>query len=108
MKCTDVTLKYYKEEKFNIYDAMKRGIRVGLASVIDHFYVNCKNKQINPEHTGKENYLKLLDFNSLYSSAIVQVLANGEISVCSKKNILGLAHITKFITILEILKLLMS
>ena len=76
--------------------------------MIGHFYVNCKNKQINPEHTGKENYIKLLDFNSLYSSAVVQALPTGEISVCSKKNNLGLAHITKFITILEILNMMMS
>ena len=40
------------------------------------------NKEINPEYTGKENYLKYLDFNSLYASAMVQALPTGEIKVC--------------------------
>ena len=40
------------------------------------------NKHIVPEYTGKENYLKCLDFNSLYASAMVQALPTGEIKVC--------------------------
>ena len=40
------------------------------------------NKGIDPEYTGKENYLKYLDFNSLYASAMVQALTTGEIKVC--------------------------
>ena len=40
------------------------------------------NKGIDPEYTGKENYLKYLDFNSLYASAMVQALPTGEIKVC--------------------------
>ena len=40
------------------------------------------NEEINPEYTGKENYLKYLDFNSLYASAMVQALPTGEIKVC--------------------------
>ena len=40
------------------------------------------NKQIDPEYAGKENYLKYLDFNSLYASAMVQALPTGEIKVC--------------------------
>ena len=39
------------------------------------------NKQIDPEYAGKENYLKYLDFNSLYASAMVQALPIGEIKV---------------------------
>ena len=39
-------------------------------------------KQIDPEYKGKENYLKYLEFNSLYASAMVQALPTGEISVC--------------------------
>ena len=45
-------------------------------------YVKCMNKQIDPEYAGKENYLKYLDFNSLYASAMVQALPTGEIKVC--------------------------
>ena len=41
------------------------------------------NKQIDPEYTGKENYLKYLDFNSFYASAMVQALPTGEISMCN-------------------------
>ena len=40
------------------------------------------NKSIDPENAGKENYLKYLDFNSLYASAMVQALPTGEIKVC--------------------------
>ena len=42
------------------------------------------NKQTDPEYTGKENYLKYLDFNSLYASAMVQALPTGEIKLCDK------------------------
>ena len=42
--------------------------------MIGHCYVNCKNKQLDPEYTGNENYLKCLDFNLLYASAMVQAL----------------------------------
>ena len=40
------------------------------------------NKGIDHEHFGKENYLKYLDFNSLYASATVQALPTGQIKVC--------------------------
>ena len=40
------------------------------------------NKGIDPEYTEKENYLKYLDFNSLYASAMVQALPTAEIKVC--------------------------
>ena len=40
------------------------------------------NKGIEPEYTGKENYLKYLDFISLYASAMVQALPTGDIKVC--------------------------
>ena len=56
-------------------------MRGGLASVFGDCHVKCKNKeisetalQIDPEYTGKENYLKYLVFNSLYASAMVQAL----------------------------------
>ena len=65
LKYTNVRLKNYKENTVNIYDTIQHGIRGGLASVLDDCHVNCKNKEIDPEHTGKENYLKYLDFNSL-------------------------------------------
>ena len=58
------------------------GIRGGLASVLGDCHVKCKNKEIDPENTMKENYLKYLDFNSLYASAMVQALPTGEIKVC--------------------------
>ena len=82
MKYTTVRLKYYKEHTVNIYDTIQHGFIVGLASVLGDCHVNCKNKEIDPEYTGKENYLKYLDFNSLYASAMVQILLNGEIKVC--------------------------
>ena len=41
------------------------------------------NKQIDPEYNRKENYLKYLDFNSLYASAMVQALPTGQISMCN-------------------------
>ena len=44
------------------------------------------NKQIDPEYAGKENYLKYLDFNSLYASAMVQALPTGEIKVCEPRS----------------------
>ena len=40
------------------------------------------NTQIDPEYTGKENYLKYLKFNSLYASAMIQALPNGEFKLC--------------------------
>ena len=81
MKYTNVRLKYYKENTVNIYDTIQHGIRCGLASVLGDCHVKCMNKQIDPEYTGKENYLKYLDFNSLYASAMVQALPTGEIKV---------------------------
>ena len=82
LKNTNVRLKYYKENTVNIYDTKQHGIRGGLASVLGDCYVKCLNKQIDPEYAGKENYLKYLDFNSLYASAMVQALPTGEIKVC--------------------------
>ena len=82
LKYTNVRLKYYQENKVNIYDTIQHGIRGGLASVLGDCHVKCMNKQIDPEYTGKENYLKYLDFNSLYASAMVLALATGEISMC--------------------------
>ena len=55
---------------------------VVLASVLCACHVKCKNKEKDPEYTGSENYLKYLDFNSLYASAMVQALPTGEIKVC--------------------------
>ena len=83
LKYTKVRLKYYKENTVNIYDTIQHGIRGGLASVLGDCHVKCTNKQIDPEYTGKENYLKYLDFNSLYASAMVQALPSGEIKVCA-------------------------
>ena len=89
LKYTNVRLKYYKENTVNIYDTIQHGIRGGLASVLGDCHVKCKHKeisetasQIDPEYTGKENYLKFLDFNSLYASNMVQALPTGEIKVC--------------------------
>ena len=82
LKYTNVRLKYYKENTVNIYDTIQQGIRGGLASVLGDCHVKCMNKQIDPEYAGKENYLKYLDFNSLYASAMVQALPTGEIKVC--------------------------
>ena len=81
LKYTNVRLKYYKANTVNIYDTTQHGIRGGLASVLGDCHVKCMNKGIDPEYTGKENYLKYLDFNSLYASAMVQALATGEIKV---------------------------
>ena len=78
---TNVRLKYYKEKIVNIYDTIQHGIRAGLALVLGDCHVKCMNKQIDPEYTGKENYLKYLDFNSLYASSMVQPLPTGEIKV---------------------------
>ena len=82
LKYTDVKLNYYKESTVNNYDTIQHGIRGGLASVLGGCHVKCKIKEIEPEYTGKENYLKYLDFNSLYASAIVQALPTGEIKLC--------------------------
>ena len=82
LKYTNVRLKYYKENTVNIYDTIQHCIRGGSASVLCDFHVKCKNKEIDPEYTGKENYLKYLDFNSLYASAMVQALPTGEFKVC--------------------------
>ena len=82
LKYTKVRLTYYKENTVNIYDTIQHGIRGGLASVLGDCHVKCTNKQIDSEYTGKENYLKYLDFNSLYASAMVQALPSGEIKVC--------------------------
>ena len=82
LEYTNVRLKYYKETTVNIYDTLQHGIRGGLASALSDFHVKCTNKQIVPEYTGKRNYPKYLDFNSLYASAMVQALPTGEIKVC--------------------------
>ena len=74
LKYTNVRLKYYKENTINIYDTVQHGIRGGLASVLGECHVKCMNKEMNPEYTGNENYLKYLVFNSLYASALVQAL----------------------------------
>ena len=88
MKYTNVRLICYKENTVNIYDNTQRGIRGGLVSVLGDCSVICKSKQIDHEYTGKpENYLKYLDFNSLYASAMVQALATGEIKVCDEPEI---------------------
>ena len=79
LKNTNVRLKYYKENKVNIYDTIQHGIRGGLASVLGDCHIKCMNKGIDPEYTGKENYLKYLDFISLYASAMAQALPTGEI-----------------------------
>ena len=79
LKYTNVRLKYYKENTVNIYDTIQHGIRGGLASVLCDCHIKCKTKEIDPEYTGKENYLKYLDFNSLYASAMVQALPTGEV-----------------------------
>ena len=84
LKNTNVRLKFYKEITVSIYDTIQHGIRGGLASVLGDCHVKCNNKEIDPEYTGKENYLKCLDFNSLYASAMVQALPNGEIKVCEE------------------------
>ena len=83
LKYTNVRLKSYKENRVNNYDTIQRCIRDGLASVLGDCHVICKNKQIDPEYTGKENYLKYLEFNSLCASAMLQVLPTGEIKVCN-------------------------
>ena len=56
LKYTNVRFKYYKENTANIYDTIQRGIRGGLASVLGDCHLICKNKEINPEYTVKENY----------------------------------------------------
>ena len=84
LKYTNVRLKFYKENTVNFYDTIQHGIRGGLNSVLGDYQVKCKNKEIDPEYTGKENYLKYLDFNSLYASAMVQALPNREIKVCEE------------------------
>ena len=81
LKYTNVRPKYYKENTVNNYDTTQNVIRGGLASVLGDCHVKCKNKEIDPEYTGKENYLKYLDFNSLYASAMVQALPTGDIKV---------------------------
>ena len=91
MKYTNVRLKYYIENTVNIYDTIQHCIRGGLASVLGECHVKYMNNEINPEYTGKKNYLKDLDFNSLYASAMVQALPTGEISVCENNPGTGLA-----------------
>ena len=54
--------------------------------MLGNCHVNCKNKNLDPEYRGKENYVIYLDFNSLYASAMVQSLPTGEISVCDDVN----------------------
>ena len=86
LKYTNNEPKYYKEYTVNIYDTIQQGNRGGLASVIGNCHVKCKSKQIDPEYTGKENYLKYLDFKSLYAFAMVQALPTGEVSVCDPRS----------------------
>ena len=81
LKYNNVRLKYYRENTVNIYDTTQHGIRGGLASVLGDCHAKCKKKR-DPAFTGKKNYLKYLDFNSLYASAMAQALTNGEIKVC--------------------------
>ena len=69
MKYTNVRLKYYKENTVNIYDTIQHGIRGPLASLLGDCHAKCMNKETDPEYAGKENYIKCLDFNSLYASA---------------------------------------
>ena len=64
-------LSIIKKIQLILHDTIQYGIRGGLASVIGDCHVKCMNKGIDPEYTGKENYLKYLDFNSLYASAMV-------------------------------------
>ena len=66
----------------NIHDTTQHGNRGGLASVLGDCHVKCKNKETDPEYTVKENYLKYLDFNSLYAFSMFQALPTGEIKVC--------------------------
>ena len=77
MKYTNVRLKYYNANTVNIYDTLQHGIRGGLASVLSDCHLKCKNKEIDPEYNGKENYLKYLDINLLYASAMVQASPTG-------------------------------
>ena len=86
LKYTKVRLKYYKENTINIYVTIQQGIRGWLASVLGNYHVKYRNKQIDPEYTGEEKYLKYLDFNSLYASAMVQALPSREIKVCDSRN----------------------
>ena len=86
LKYNNARLRYYKENTVNIYDTMQQAIRGGLSSVLSNCHVKCKNKQIDPEYAGKENYLKYLDFNSLYASAMVQALPTGEIKVSDQRS----------------------
>ena len=82
LKYTNVEFQNYKENTVNIYDTIKQGIRRGISSVLGDSHAKCMIKQIDPECTGKENCLQYLDFNSLYASAVVQALPNGEIKAC--------------------------
>ena len=50
--------------------------------MLGHCHLKCKITEIDPEYTGKDYYIKYLDFNSLYSSDMVQALPTGEITVC--------------------------
>ena len=52
LKYTNVRLKYYKEEKINIYDTIQKDIKGDLASVLGHCHVKFK-KRIDPEYRGK-------------------------------------------------------
>ena len=58
---THVKLKYCREDTVNICDTIQKGIRGGLASVLGNCHFNCKNKIIDPEYRGKENYVMYLD-----------------------------------------------
>ena len=51
--------------------------------MLGKFQIKCNKKQINPDYDGKGNYLKYLDFDSVFASAMVQALRTDEISVCS-------------------------
>ena len=60
LKYTNVQRKYYEEMNVNIYDTIQQGIMGALVSVLGHCHVKCKNQQIDPNDTGKENFLKYL------------------------------------------------
>ena len=98
---TNLRLKYYKENTVDIYDTIQHGIRGGLDSVSGDCPAKCKNKEIDPEYTGKENYLKYLDFNSLYASAMVQALPTGEIKLGDNNDYTRSSSNTGYINIID-------
>ena len=63
-------------------------------------HVTCK--RLYSEYTGKENYLKYLDFNSLYASAMIQALPTGENRVCDDNDYSGSTSTISYIYTLDI------